>query len=235
MVGGQISNVKGAEKTKAQLIEELKALKQADEEKVVLLRQFHHRVKSNLQVITSLLRLQARGVKAPDVHAALLAAESRIQVITLIHEGLLRSDALVDINFPVYIANVMEVPRRATGSGVLKFTKDIADVHLDSRYASPVGLVVNELVSNAIEHAFPDNRAGEVRVALRQVGENEVELLVSDDGVGLPDDINLETVESMGLKLVSMLVEQLGGTVDVSREAGTSFTIRFANPQARPE
>jgi two-component sensor histidine kinase len=156
-------------------------------------------------------------------------------VITLLHVGVIRSDALVDIYCPVYIANVMDVARRATGAGFLKFTKDVAHFYLDSRYASLVGLIVNELVANAIEHAFLDNRDGEVRVALRQVGANVVELLVSDDGVGLPGDIKLETVESMGLRLVSMLADQLGGTIDVSRAAGTSFTVRFALQGLRSE
>lgn len=197
------------------------------EEKEVLLREMHHRVKNNLQVITSLLRLHARKVSGRETLEALASAQNRIQAIAMLHEVLHQADNLVTISGSVYIEQVIAaLARLRTTPHRVRLTSDIADVSLHIEDAAPIGLIVSELVTNAFTHGFPDDRAGEVRVSMRQVEETALELVVSDDGVGLSEEIDLETIESMGLQLVAMLTRtQLGGTLDISSESGTTVTV----------
>ncbi len=194
-----------------------------------LMREIHHRVKNNLQVILSLLSVQSENVRDPVALAIIAESESRIRSVSLVHEKLYRSDDLGAIDFAEYIDDLCVNLFHSFGhsaSGVrLEVKVDGARLDVDS--AVPCGLIVNELVSNALKHAFPDGRSGAVTVVMNTVG-NRVELVVRDDGVGWPDALEIDNSKGLGLQLVSLLANQLDGELDVlERHAGTALRIRF--------
>ena len=194
-----------------------------------LLREIHHRVKNNLQVILSLLSVQSENVRDPAARAVITESESRIRSVSLIHEKLYRSHKLSGIDFAEYVNDLCAHLFHSFGDAAkgvsLELNADGVWLGVDS--AVPCGLIVNELVSNSLKHAFPDGRAGNVTVALSKTAQ-QVELEVSDDGIGWPGSFDLGTCESLGLQLVSLLTNQLGGEFDVlERRAGTALRIRF--------
>jgi len=199
-------------------------------EKDTLLREIHHRVKNNLQVISGLLDLQAHHL--PEVAAVKeVYQESRNRVLTmaLIHEELYQTLDLAKVGFADYIAKL--VTNLATSMGIdrerieLQVRAEKAALVVDT--AIPVSLIVNELVTNAFKHAFPGNREGSVVVGFRTVGDRAYEVWVSDDGVGLPHDLDPGKQSTLGMKLIMILTEQLGGILDLDRTHGTTFRIRF--------
>lgn len=200
----------------------------------ILLREIHHRVKNNLQVILSLLSVQSENVRDPAALALLAESESRIRSVSLIHEKLYRSHELGSIDFAEYVNDLCASLFHSFGnaSGVrLELKVDGVRLGVDS--AVPCGLIINELVSNSLKHAFPNGRSGSVQVAMNTARER-VELEVRDDGVGWPDTLDLSTSEGLGLQLVSMLTSQLGGKLDVTeRRAGTTLRIRFEDVKYR--
>ena len=217
-VAQDISDLKEAE-------QELRA---SLEEKEVLLREIHHRVKNNLQVISSLLHLQSRKVDDATARQLFTDSQSRIRSMALIHEQLYQSEDLAQLNVEGYLQQLTDHLFRTynmRGSSVtLAIEADDASLAMDQ--AIPCGLIVNELVSNALEHAFPGDRSGTVRVALTRTN-GAARLVVEDDGVGAPDPAAIETSDTLGLKLVRGLVQQLGGDLTVTVPAGLRFTITF--------
>jgi PAS domain S-box-containing protein len=194
-----------------------------------LLREIHHRVKNNLQVILSLLSVQSENVRDPAARAVITESESRIRSVSLIHEKLYRSLKLGGIDFAEYVNDLCVHLFHSFGAGAkgVRFELDADGVWLGVDSAVPCGLIVNELVSNSLKHAFPDGRAGNVTVTMSTAG-GRIELTVRDDGVGWPDTLDINTCESLGLQLVSLLTNQLGGEFDVlERRAGTALRIRF--------
>lgn len=211
-------------------------VKQAEEqiaislrEKEMLLREIHHRIKNNMQVITSLLRLQAKKIRDKEALAAFSESQNRIRAMALVHETLYHSDYLAGVACRDYLDKLLRSLSRAYGTrgrGV-RMVVDAADTALDIDHAIPIGLIVSELVTNAMKYAFPEG-GGEVRIAMHPAGEEELELVVSDDGVGLPETINLQSTATLGLRLVKRLAEdQLGATLGIRRDGGTRFTLRF--------
>ena len=197
-------------------------------EKEVLLREVHHRVKNNLQVISSLLRLQARS--APDKEWRQIFAESqnRLQSIALIHELLYRSKNLADIDFRAYINSLtvqLFYAYGITGSRISLKT-EVISAPMVINLAIPCGLIANELISNCLKHAFPPDRKGLITVSLASVND-EYEFVIADDGVGLPETVDVAGGQSLGLSLVNTLVKQLKGEVEVRRSQGTQFRITF--------
>jgi len=183
-------------------------------EKEVLLREIHHRVKNNLQVISSLLHLQSKHVEDDDARALFAESQSRIRSMALIHERLYQSDDLAQVDFAAYLEGLTEHLFRSynvrSDTVTLQLDTDAGPLSVDR--AIPCGLIVNELVSNAIKHAFPDDRAGTIRVAYMQ-NDREARLVVADDGVGAPEDFDAEQSDSLGLRLVRGLVQQLNGAL----------------------
>jgi PAS domain S-box-containing protein len=217
--------------------ERTRELKAALREKEVLLKEIHHRVKNNLQVISSMLNLQAMHL--PDATARSMFAESqgRVQSIALVHESLYRSKDLSSVSFVDYLSSLVDSvfhTQSAPGRHVEALV-EAEDVHLPVAVAIPCGLIVNELVTNALKHAFPDGREGKIRVGLRRVGDGHIELSVADDGVGMPPDREPTTAPtSLGLDLVYTFAEQIEARVEVSSEQGTRFRLTFQNREDAP-
>ncbi|MFH0726442.1 MAG: PAS domain S-box protein [Pseudomonadota bacterium] len=205
------------------------ALRSSLAEKESLLKEVHHRVKNNLQVISSLLHLQGRKAQNPEVHAFLRDTQNRVRSMALLHETLYRSGNLAKVGFPRYVKSICAHLARsyASGSERIRLRDDIADLALDMDQAIPAGLIISELVSNAFQHAFPSGSDGEILVEFQAAGEHHRVLRVSDNGVGLPAKTHPQTAETLGLLLVSTLSRQLDGLVTVTREQGAVFEIVF--------
>jgi two-component sensor histidine kinase len=202
------------------------------QEKEVLLREIHHRVKNNLQVISSLLSLQSDHVTDERAVEVFQDGQNRIRSMALVHEKLYQSENLAWVDFAEYIVSLSRYLFRAYRNHAARVRLDIdtEDVLLDVDSALTCGLIVNELVSNALKHAFPVDREGEIRVQLHTDGDRHVVLRVGDNGIGLSHDLDVGQTESLGLRLVNILVEQLDGTIALHATSGTAFEIRFAHP-----
>jgi PAS domain S-box-containing protein len=200
-------------------------------EKEVLLKEIHHRVKNNLQVISSLLYLQSKNVKDQETFEMLQESQSRVRSMALVHESLYQSQDLARIDFAEYVRNLANYLLRSYGvdTDLIKLKINVEDVSLGVDMAIPCGLILNELVSNSLKHAFPDSRRGEIRIELRS-DDDQFALMAGDDGIGLPEDLDFRNPESLGLQLVNMLVDQLEGTIELDRSGGTAFEIVFAEP-----
>ncbi len=206
-------------------------------EKEVLLKEIHHRVKNNLQVVSSLLRLQAHSLKNPDALAAFEESCIRVQSMALVHEKLYQSSDLSELDFATYAPSLTDSLMIAFGTdpSVICLRFDVERVSLDINQAIPCALILNELVSNALKYAFPNGRRGEIRLRMHRDAAGLVCLAVSDNGVGLPVDYSPDKAETLGLQLVHTLARQLRGNIEVSRAEGTQFTLTFtAEPPAGP-
>ena len=204
-------------------------LKTSLAEKEVLLKEVHHRVKNNLQVISSLLHLQSKQIKDPEALGMFLESQYRVRSMALVHERLYQSEDLSGVDAAEYFRDLASYLRRSYGatSSQVSLKVDVDPVSLGIDMAIPCGLIVSELVSNALKHAFPDGRRGQILVRLYQSPGNQCVLVVSDDGIGLPADLDLNVTQSLGLHLVNRLVAQLEGSIDVNRSGGTTHTITF--------
>lgn len=208
-------------------------LKASLREKEVLLKEIHHRVKNNMQVISSMLNLQSGCVGNPEVVAVLKDSQNRVRSMALIHEKLYQSRDLSRIDFADYLRKLTDDLFRSYGVSPerIALVTHAEGVSLGIDAAIPCGLIVNELVSNCLKHAFPAGRKGEVRVAL--VPKNGMyELMVRDNGVGFPKGVDFRNTESLGLQLVTTLTDQLEGTIEMnSNGGGTEFRIWFRRDQ----
>ncbi|MGA9139581.1 MAG: histidine kinase N-terminal 7TM domain-containing protein [Methanocella sp.] len=197
-------------------------------EKEVLLKEIHHRVKNNLQIVSSILSLQSGSAGGDTQAAALRDSQDRIKSMALIHEKLYQSTDISHIDFAEYVRSLTRhLARSYISAPGIRMSVDIERVFLDIDTAIPCGLIINELVSNSLKYAFRDGRAGEVRVSLSQHGRAYT-LVVSDDGVGLPPGLDFHNTASLGLQLVNTLVGQLEGTIELNAEKGTNYKITFA-------
>ncbi len=220
-----------------------KRIEDSLKEKTVLLKENHHRVKNNLQIITSLLDLQSDTVENEDLTLLYKESQDRIKSMALIHEKLYQSEDLAKINMGDYITSLLEQIQDSyylynvdLETGV---ETDDFSIHLDT--AIPCGLIINEIVSNSLKHAFSKEwideqtlgldegkfPVGKITVEMRKGRENELHLVVKDNGIGLPKEIDPETTDTLGMQLISMLIHQLNGTVEISKEQGTVFRIVF--------
>jgi two-component sensor histidine kinase len=204
-------------------------LQSALREKEVLLKEIHHRVKNNLQVISSLLNLQAMHVTDPAAQAMFAESQGRVQSIALVHESLYSSADLSSVDFVDYIHTLVNtvIQAQARPERQIATVIDAGSVRLPVGSAIPCGLIINELVTNSLKHAFKGRDRGEIRVSLHNRGPHRIELIVADDGVGLPTDLNLRRVSTLGLDLVFTFAEQLGAEISVQSEHGTTFTVVF--------
>src|SRR5213594_4146152 len=206
-------------------------------EKEVLLQEIHHRVKNNLQIIISLLRMQSRAVQDPAFSEALRECQNRVASMALIHDKLYRARDLARVSFGEYVRDLTNniLTSYALPARSVRVRLDIDDLSLSLDCAVPCGLILNELMSNCLKHAFPVGRSGTVYIGFHAEGEEELCLVVRDDGVGIPADVDLARTSSLGWRLIRALVEQLGGVVQCHTAGGTSVEIRFARQNAPPD
>ena len=229
------------EKTNEALEEEIaqrheaeKKLQAAFDEKVTLLKEVHHRVKNNLQIIVSLLNLQSRYIKDESSLAVIRESQNRIKAMALVHEKLYRTEDISHIGLNDYI--------RFLGTGLfqfydarsrgIQFILDIRDVNVDIDAAIPLGLIMNELISNSLKYAFPKGRKGEIAISVKKEGHT-MTVVYRDTGIGIPADLDWRDTPSLGLRLVNTLVDQLNGTVELDRSAGTAFTMVLHEKEQR--
>jgi two-component sensor histidine kinase len=204
-------------------------LRESLHEKEVLLREIHHRVKNNLQVISSLFNLQAQTVTDPNVLAALKESHNRVRSMGLVHHVMYQAADFAAVDLVDYVQTLTRSLYRSysVDPETVLLSVDIANVRLGIDAAIPCGLIINELVSNALRHAYPDGRRGTLSVTLVHNSDATHTLTVKDDGIGLPDDIVLPPVATLGLALVETLSRQLGGTLSIDRTGGTAVNVRF--------
>jgi PAS domain S-box-containing protein len=196
-------------------------------EKGVLLKEIHHRVKNNMQVISSLLNLEAQQIAEGQTRQILTESINRIRSMAMVHETLYQSDNMARIDFGEYVQSVTFGLMRSIHHSGIEVTVNVESVHLDIDRAIPCGLIVNELVSNALKHAFPAGREGKVEVSLKMLPAGSVELAVCDDGVGFPVGKPLDELTTMGMTLVTSLIKQIQGRVALDANKGTRFAVTF--------
>ena len=206
-------------------------------EKDILIKEIHHRVKNNMQVVSSLLNLQSASLTDQAVIEIIKKSRDRVHSMALIHEKLYQSRDLARIDFEQYlrklILHLFNSYRVDPGTVDLKL--DVKGIYLDINTGIPCALIANELVSNSLKYAFPAGRGvrGEIAIAIRKAGDGPYALTIRDNGVGLPASFGLETSESLGLQIVRDLVAQLDGTIRVENQGGTAYTIMFPAPEAK--
>jgi PAS domain S-box-containing protein len=213
-----------------------RTVKDSLREKEVLLREIHHRVKNNMQVISSLLNLQSRSIEDPRLRKMFLESQSRVRAMALIHEVLYRSDDLSRIDLEDYVSKLADNLVRMYGADPGRIRLEVAaqQVTLGIDDTVPCGLVISELLSNSLKYAFPDDRSGEISIHAMATDDDRIVLTVRDNGVGIPDDVDIRDTETMGMGLVTGLVEnQLGGQLELDRVGGAGFTIVFPRESAR--
>lgn len=209
-------------------------IKASLEEKELLLREVHHRVKNNLQIISSLLNLQSGYIKDENDLELFKDSQSRVKSMAFIHEQLYQSSSFINIEFSEYVNNLVTylLHYYTLESTTIKLKTNIENISLDLNTSIPCGLIVNELVTNSLKHGFPviegQTQEGEIYIDLHSINEDQYALIVADNGIGLPEDIDFENTESLGLQLVNSLVMQLDGTIKLDRSAGTKFEIIFS-------
>ncbi|MET0969684.1 MAG: histidine kinase dimerization/phosphoacceptor domain -containing protein [Tardiphaga sp.] len=196
-------------------------------EKEVLLKEVHHRVKNNLQLISSLLSLQASRIADPAMASLFTDSRNRVRSMAMVHENLYRAGNFAEIEMQAHLESLCLQLDRAYGLARVHLVADSDDVTLDLDRAVSCGLIVNELVSNALKHAFPTDRSGQITVHFGGRGDGTCSLTVADNGIGLPLHIDIAGTRSLGLQLVRDLVEQLDGVLFVDRSAGTRFELTF--------
>ena len=226
------------EKLEQEVLERKRAeekIKASLKEKEVLLKEIHHRVKNNLQVVSSMLKIQSGYSQDRKTADMFRESQNRVRSIALIHEMLYQSKNLSEIDFSIYIQPITTHLMRAYGvdPNRIKLNINVGDVFLDIDSAIPCGLIINELFSNALKHAFPEGREGEVQIDLFQDRNREFTLLISDNGVGLPEGMDFKNTESLGLQLVVALADQLGAAIVFEGRVGTTFRITFHNRESR--
>lgn len=205
-------------------------IRESLKEKEVMLKEIHHRVKNNLQVVSSLLKLQAGYIKDDRTLEVFKESQNRVRAMALIHEKLYQSEDLAKTNFAEYIRSLVNDLFRSysISSRAIALKLDVGDVRLSIDTAIPCGLIINELVSNSLKYAFSTTNQGEIEIHLHSTEPDCYTLKVQDNGCGLPTDIDFRHTRSLGLQLVCSLVKQLHGTIELSNQAGAQFIISFA-------
>jgi len=203
-------------------------------EKEALLREIHHRVKNNLQIISSLLRLQSRSITDEKTRELFNESQNRIRSISGIHEKLYESKDFSRIDFSDYISKLVNHLFVVYGVNAedISFKVETKDLELDITNAIPCGLIINELVSNALKYAFPKGKKGELFIRMIKDENGKFELSVKDTGVGLPEDFDFRKSGTFGFQIVNDLVKQLDGTIELKKDKGTEFRVVFLSATA---
>jgi two-component sensor histidine kinase len=200
----------------------------------VLLQEIYHWVKNNLQVVASLLDMQAEAVADPQERAAFEDSQARLHAMALIHEQLYQGASLACLDAADYLRRLSTRLFETSNSPDSRITLDleVEAIALELNMAIPCGLMLNELLSNALKHAFPGGRPGTATITLRQEPLGAGVLTVCDTGVGLPEGLDIRQTDFLGLQLVSLLIEQLGGILTLVRGDGTTIRLTFTLPQS---
>lgn len=220
------------EALKAEISERKKtgeSLLKSIKEKEILLKEIHHRVKNNLQIISSMLYIQSMNINDKQSITAFKEGRNRVDTMALIHEKLYQTEDLTRINFAEYIEELARNLFFFYGVNIekTKLKIDISDIYFDVNTAIPCGLIINELVSNSLKYAFPNGRKGEIKITLKPYDDKFI-MIIGDNGIGFPADMDIAETETLGLKLVNSLVNQLDGTIKLDRTSGATFEIIFS-------
>jgi len=204
-------------------------IQDALQQKDLLLKEVHHRVKNNLQVIHSLLDLQALTIKDADMVGMLRDSQNRIRSMSMIHQTLYQSQDFAQVDFDQFLGGLLPrlMESYASTAGLVSIDVQAKDVKLPINEAIPCGLIVNELVSNALKHGFAGGRRGSIQVAIQQDEHQHIEMCISNDGHPIEESMDLNRTGSLGLHLVQLLTQQLHGELTTQRALPTCFTVRF--------
>ncbi|MBZ2165877.1 histidine kinase dimerization/phosphoacceptor domain -containing protein [Methanobacterium spitsbergense] len=204
-------------------------IKSSLKDKEMLLQEIHHRVKNNLQVISSLLRLQSRFIKDQNSIDIFKETQNRVRSIAILHEKLYQSDNLAKIKIDEYVKILAEdlMYFYELEESNINMILDIDDVSLNIETAIPCGLLINEMVANSLKYAFPNQKNGEIKIELHSNNEDQFKLTVSDNGVGIPEEIDPEKAETFGMQLIKYLTKQLKGTIELDNNNGTKYQLKF--------
>ncbi len=204
-------------------------IKTSLKEKEVMLREIHHRVKNNMQIMTSLLRLQLGQVKDETIKEMFRESQNRIRSMTLIHERLYQSNDLARVNFAQYIQGlaIHLFHSYRVNPSIIKLNTEVESTFLDINKAIPCGLIINELVSNTLKHAFPKGSGGEITIRLQRSNKGNIIMIVSDNGIGFPKDLDFYNPKTLGLQLVNDLTMQIDGSIEMVANEGTTIKVEF--------
>jgi two-component sensor histidine kinase len=225
----QVLSALGAETQANQALRESQRQLQVSlHDKEVLLKEIHHRVKNNLQMVASLLALQSSQLTDLKAQRLFQDSQDRVRSLALLHDTLYQAGSLGQFNFAAYMKAISTqlLTTYTTNTSAIRLSTQLDEVPLDLDAAIPCGLILNELLTNVLKHAFPNGQGGEVRLTLRAEADR-VTLSVRDTGVGFPTALDFRQTDSLGLQLVNLLTEQLGGTLTLERDSGTTFTLSF--------
>jgi PAS domain S-box-containing protein len=204
-------------------------------EKEILVKEIHHRVKNNLQIVSSLLNLQTFYIKDPKILDLIKGSQERIRSMALVHEKLYRSKDLLKINFEEYAKDLTSHLFQSYRKNInIRLNLNVPKILLEINVAISLGLILNELVSNSLKYAFSGRKEGEIAVTLLHHKKNNLELIVSDDGIGFPKDFNISNSEGMGLELVESLVQQHSGKLNIIHDGKTEFQISMEMGKEKP-
>jgi PAS domain S-box-containing protein len=212
--------------TKRKQLEE--QVKKSLQEKNMLLKEIHHRVKNNLMIISSLLNLQSSYIKDKQALDVFTESQNRARSMALIHEKLYKSTDLKRIDFGEYINSLSRelVHTYSSNSCIIKLKTNVEPISLDINTAVPLGLIINELVTNSLTHAFPESKLGEINVDFHSK-DNHYEFIIKDNGIGFPEDLDFRNTDSLGLQMVTNLTNQIDGEIELNNSKGTEFKIKF--------
>jgi len=198
-------------------------------EKEVFLTEIQNRVKDNMQIISSMLSIQSKGIKDKKIKAMFHESQDRIKSILFIHDRIYRSKNLSRIDFADFIRSLTNNLFSRQGSNILsiRLKREVEDIYLDIQKAIPCGMIIHELVSNSLKHGFPDDREGEILVKMRKDRKGKYVLIVKDNGIGLPEGIDFHKTNKIGLQMISSLVKQIEGKIEFMGKEGTTFTVTF--------
>jgi two-component system response regulator len=204
-------------------------IKSSLKEKEMLLQEIHHRVKNNLQVISSLLRLQSRYINDQKSIDIFKETQNRVRSIAILHEKLYQSEDLAKIRFDEYVKILTEdlLYFYELDKSNIKLNIDVEEVSLNIETAIPCGLIIDEMVANSLKYAFPDNRIGEIKIELHLDDNNKYNMIVSDNGVGISADIDPEKTDTFGMQLIKYLTKQLKATIELDKNNGTTYNLIF--------
>ncbi len=222
------TDITESKKMEKQIIASLK-------EKDLLLKEIHHRVKNNLQIIISLLNLQTGYIKDEETLKAVREGQNRVRSMALVHEKFYQSEELGEINFKEYTEKLCGFLKQSYGNNddPVTIAVEADDVSFDMDTAMPCGLLITEIVSNSFKYAFPNHREGEIKIEFIKLPEKKVQVNISDNGIGLPPGFEIEKSDSLGMQLIIALTSQLDGELKFSQEKGTMFSVTFGYPKVR--
>ena len=206
-----------------------KQIEDSLKEKETLLKEIHHRVKNNMQIVSSLLSLQTRNIEDKKYKDIFIDSQNRIHAMALIHEKLYHSENLAHINFKEYIDEIVSNISSSYGlNSNIKIDINVENIPINIDNAVPCGLIINELITNSLKYAFPKGRRGKIQISVKSKENNLIQLSIGDDGIGIPKDLDIRNAKTLGLTLITALAEnQLDGEIIINREKGTEFQINF--------